>query len=271
MQSFNLSIVIPTYTKYEYVFRFLTYLNDAGLKFKNIFVMSDKIDAIKDAKYVINAYHYKKKVKAMENVTQIDRTVHGGVIGCVDYINDIKLNDNDNVVVLEDDLYATVEFFEQCQKFFSTIYSPTSPIFVGYSRPRVAEDKFFQTYSLLYMWGFAMKFGDLRKVINYHNLVRTYNFEQKKAIIYDVLDYKYPCPVFEKYKIHLMDRVKENFMTKEKESVDLYFMFYFLQNRMKITKNEKSYVLSFKACPYDEILPDPIEMDIKNMLYSFQP
>lgn len=275
MTKFNLSIVILAYNEYENIFNFITHLNKQELKFNNIIIVSDKID-VRTATNItdtVNIYRYKNLVMAFDNIIHINKSVHGGVIGTVDYKDEIKslaqLNENENIVVLEDDLFTTEEFFKQCEIFFSDIYSDSSPIFVGYSKTNNTENKFFETFNLLYMWGFAMKVKDFNAVINYHNQVRKYDTTKKQEIINDVLNFEYPCEIFEKYKSKLMETIKFSFIRDSKESVDLYFMFYYLQHRIKIIKHSKSYIKSFKPNDCGKSISSDIEMDMVYNLESF--
>ena len=269
MKKFNISLIIPSHTKYENVYNFINYLNKAELKFNNIYVISDKIDKIYNAEYTLNSYHFKNLVKSLNNVIHIDKPTHGGKIGVVNYVNDLPFDSDENVIIMEDDLMAMEEFFYQCEKFFSTICSDSTPIFVGYTKPNLVEERFFLTFNLLYMWGFAMKFGELKKVINYHNTVRTYDTFKKENIMNDVLNFEYPSPIFEKYKSEFINKIKGDFMANSDQSVDLYFWFYFLQNRLQIVKPTMPYVISFKPSTYKEFLPNFVEMDIKNVLCSY--
>jgi len=204
----------------------------------------------------------------MEGITCINKSFHGGRSGIVNYIHDLHISDDENLIVLEDDLFAEKEFFEQCDHFFKRLHSRERPIFVGYSRANDETDEFFDTYNLMHLWGFALKFGELKSIIAYHDRVRQYTMEQKREIIKDVLDFKYPCEIFEKYKHQLVERVSKNFLAISKESADLYFMFYLLQNRQKIVKPVKSFIRSFKTDQSISI-PNDIEMDLMNAISVF--
>lgn len=269
MKSFNLSLIIPSYVEYKNVLQFLTYVKNLGITFNNVYIVADKLEDV-SVENSIECYKFKNQVWLMDDIRKINKSTHGGVIGTVNYIHDMPFDNDENVVILEDDLFATVEFFEQCETYFSNICSDSLPIFVGYSKTNEKDEGFFNTYNLLYMWGFAMKFGTLKKVIEYHNTVRKYTKEQKQAIIDDVLNFKYPCNKFEKYKKDLMNTIRQNFMANSKESVDLYFWFYFLQNRLKIVKPLTTHVLSFKPEEFDEEISDDIELDIKNTIHCFK-
>lgn len=267
----NLSILIPTYTDHENVYRFLKYLQTEGIKLNNIFVVSDKIEDVdgeNNIDKIIISLTYKVRLPSMEGVTCINKSFHGGRAGIVNYVHDLPITDDENIIVLEDDLFAEKGFFEQCDYFFQHLRTDQSPIFVGHSRIHGDVGEFFETYNLMHLWGFALKFGDLKKTIAYHDMVRKYTPSQKEKIIEDVLCFRYPCEVFEKYKSSLLDRIRKGFLANSKESADLYFMFYFLQNRLKIIKNTKSYIKSLRP----EIQQDPlpcVELDIVSAINSF--
>lgn len=268
----NLSTVIPAYSEHENVFNLLTILKNNGVTFNNTFVISDKPNANSpewDMAKLISSHRYKGMIKTMEGVIHISKTFHGGHSGIVNYINDLPIGEDENLVVLEDDLFAHVEFFRQCEDFFNTVRSDATPLFVGYSRTNTQLSRFFETYSPLYLWGFALKFGDLKKMVAYHNTVRNYTADEKQKIIDDVMEFSYPCTVFEQYKSQLISLIQKGFLRNSNESADLYFMFYLLQNRLKTVKNTVSYIQSFKPNTFDDKEPNDVEMDIKNLLHSY--
>tara|TARA_R110000868_G_scaffold195048_3_gene440727 strand:+ start:12591 stop:13400 length:810 start_codon:yes stop_codon:yes gene_type:complete len=267
MKRFNFSVAILAYKEYDTVYGLLSYIKEAGLVFNNIFICADKIPLSEGLSEVTKAYQYKELVSS-QNIQFINRKKHGGVIGTVDYLDMAPITEKEYLVVIEDDLFATVGFFNQCEHFFANIRSNKTPIFVGYSQVSLTES-YFKTYSLMHMWGFAMQVNDLRKVIDYHNRVRRYTTDEKQKIINDVKEYVYPCKVFEKYKEDLLGKVSELFLKDSDESVDVYFMFYFLQNRLQIAKPTKSHIRSFKPNLYNEPSENPIEADIKANITNF--
>lgn len=266
----NLSILIPTYIDHENVYKLLKYLQKENIKLNRIFVVSDKIEDVNgDIDKIVLSLTYKVKINEMEGVTCINKTFHGGRSGIVNYVHDLDISDDENLIVLEDDLFAEKMFFYHCEVFFNYIHSNERPIFVGYSRANTYKSELFETYNLLHLWGFALKFGDLKAAIAYHDKVRGHTPEQKEEIIRDVLSYKYPCEVFEKYKTQLLERVKKNFLATSKESADLYFMFYFLQNRQTIMKPTQSHIISSKERTSNIIIPNDVEMDLRNSIAAF--
>lgn len=266
----NLSLLIPTYIDHENVYKLLKYLEKENIQLKHIFVVSDKIEDFEnDIDKVILSITYKVKINSMEGITCINKTIHGGRSGIVNYVHDLNLSDDENLIVLEDDLFAEKEFFQQCELFFNYIHSSERPMFVGFSRANTYKSELFDTFNPLHLWGFALKFGDLKAVVAYHDKVRNYTIEQKESIIKDILTYKYPCEIFEKYKVQLLDRIKKNFLATSKESADLYFMFYFLQKRQRVVKPTKSHIISSQFRKVDKPVPDDVEMDIRNMITAF--
>jgi hypothetical protein len=175
----------------------------------------------------------------------------------------VEEKDDDNIVFLEDDLMVNEKFFEQCETFFEHFYSPSSPIFIGYSNTYIKSNTFFETYCSIPQWGLVTKMKDLRELTDFY-----FSVTNKQAIIDEVLNKKFPDETFEKYKKQIVNINSHYFLTRP-NSIDVYFMFHLLKEGKKVWKNCKCNV-TLDVPKYEDKNHNPIEGDILNALYLWR-
>lgn len=271
MKHYNFSLCLLTFLDWGNVIRLVDYIESEKLSFDNLFIFADKIPLEVGILTALQAYQQKSQLNKNKSVKIINRNEHGGRIGTKDYIHYISLPLEAGLVVLEDDLFATKEFFDQCEHFFAHRSSAATPIFVGYSNTPQSDNPYYETFNSMHLWGFAIENHRLQGAIRFHDKVRKYGSAEKMAIVKEVLNHSYPCLMFEKHKHQLIEKILPNFLAESKESVDLYFLFHFLRNHQKIVKPTKSFVRPAREIQFVPDCPDVVESDMLAAIQNFRP
>jgi len=232
----NMTLFIPAYKRYENIYNLLKHLESNNITFNNIVIMQDKIEDKVEASVIL----YKAKIKnEFSYVTNIVLSQHKGIVGVLrshDY-----LNDDENYIWLEDDLWLDVPFFNQAQDFFDKHYSESTPIFIGYSKTGNTNYSWFKTYMYIPMWAIVTKGKHLKELVEFYRGIVEGTPEQRLNLADSILQYKFDCSVFEKYKETILKVNRESFTIKL-HNIDYYFMIYLLSKRICAIKNTKCYV-----------------------------
>lgn len=277
MKTFNLSLIIPVYKRYENVCDMLSLLEKSDVRFNSINLVLDKINHNEvTIEELSRIYHFKNDLlNNFEGITVFKNETHKGMKGLAEIFDVVGVSDEENCIFLEDDLVINVRFLEQCQEFFDSVYCNTSPVFIGYSKTNQHEDKFFQTYNPIPMWGWAVKGGEFKKYTSFYNEVQSSTQEQKRKIIEEVINKKFSCEVFERYKAQQSEINIDHFLNRP-NNCDVAFMVYMLRNNKKFVKNcecnvknvENDRFATNKKSNYENPeIANPIEMDILNAIH----
>ena len=274
MKNFDFTLIIITFKEYKNVFNLLIYLEKNEIKLNNIFIFSDSIVTnnrlcdITLSKKLPKIYYYKDKISKLNNVTMFNKNIHGGLthipLHLLEYLP-TTLSPDENVIIMEDDMFIKSEFFSQCEYFFKNLYSEKSPFFSGFTKINSRENSYFETFNFLRSWVFSTKMKNLiyilQKLIDYRN----YTHNHKEQIIHDIMAFTYPCEMFEKYKPHLINKLKEDFYS-DITHLDAPMEIFILHDKLKIIKPTQSHILSFKHEPFNDISTVPSEADLQYIL-----
>ena len=228
----NFTLVISAYKRYQNIYNLLHHFTANSISFNKIVIVHDKIDYIDEASIVV----YKSKLQTeFTDITHITHSKHLGVAGIIEVAENLK--DEEFYLWLEDDLWAELPFFDQCNDFISKHFTSESPIFIGYSKTQNTHSSFFKTYMCIPMWSVLTKGKYLKSFTSFYRNILANITEKKDYILYS----KVNCDTFEKYK-HSIFKINSDTLTVKPHNLDFYFLIFLVANKFKVIKNTKCYV-----------------------------
>lgn len=282
MKTYDLTLFIPTYKRYENVLNGLRFIRSKNILLKRICIVADKIipEDLKSSDEILKIYRNRNIIqREFKDVQTINRDEHMGKFSMAHIPS--MMDDEENCIVLEDDVVINENFLNQCEIFFKDFYTEESPMFIGYSKTTSTTNKFFKTYNAIPNYGITSKGKVFKHLIELFKPVRDYSVEEKRAFLDKLINKSYSCDVFEAYKKRYIEAISGYFLNRRSSALDVYIVLFLLSMNKKVVKTEWCnvglwYDDSLTGCSplrkreYMGKSSNVIELDILNSIYQLE-